>query len=133
MSSGVEPSAVAGGEFFIGSASEFEFSDPGWPDAKVLGGCGEDQVLGSAGGPEVAVVRDGAVSDQCLEDFAGDGTFEGTEDGSRGPALGEVSIAVSAGLRVVGEVGATRTHRDRGGAAQGREGSRAAGQGWHQR
>ena len=103
MSSGVEPGAVAGGEFVVGSSSEFKFADACWPDPEVLGCGGEREVLGSAGGPEVAVVGDGAVSGQCLEDLEGDGALEGTEDCFGGPALGKVSIAVGAGRGIVGQ------------------------------
>ena len=85
MSSGVEPGAVAGGEFVVGSSSEFEFTDACGPDPEVVGGGREGQVLGSAGGSEVAVVGDGAVSGQCLEDLEGDGAL-------RHPAAGGARI-----------------------------------------
>lgn len=49
------------GEVVVGSLSEFEFSDAGWPDIEVLGGGCEGEVLGSAGWAEVAVVGDCAV------------------------------------------------------------------------
>mgnify|MGYP003374519919 CR=1 FL=1 len=57
-----EPGAVAGGEFFVGSAAEFEFSDPCWPHSQVCGGCGQGEVLGSVGWAQVGVVGHGAVA-----------------------------------------------------------------------
>ena len=75
MSSGVEPGAVAGGEFVVGSSAEFEFADARRPYAQVGGGHGEGDVLGAPGRSQVGVVGHGAVPGQGAEDLAGDGAF----------------------------------------------------------
>lgn len=47
-SGGVESYSVAGGEFFVGLSSEFEFADAGGPYAEVVGGCRQGEVLGAS-------------------------------------------------------------------------------------
>jgi hypothetical protein len=42
----------------------------------MVGDGGEGEVFGLPGGPQVAVVVDGAGAGEVSEDFAGDGSFE---------------------------------------------------------
>lgn len=58
------------GEVVVGSLAEFEFADSGWPDAEVLGGRGEGEVLRASGRAEVFVVGDDAMPGERLEDLS---------------------------------------------------------------
>ena len=76
----VEPGAVAGGEFGVGSASEFEFADPAGHTPRCVAAAVRVR-SGSSGRSQIRVVGDGAVPGEGLEDLAGDGAFQGAEDG----------------------------------------------------
>lgn len=80
----------------------------------MLCGC-EGEGLGSAGWSEVAVVGDGVVAGERLEDLACDGAFEGAENGADRPALLEMPVAAS---REAVSVGAARGDRDRCGSVK---------------
>src|SRR6476620_5346529 len=77
MSSGVEPFAVAAGQLVVGSASELEFADAGWPHPQVGGGGGEGEVLGAPGRSQVGVVWGGSLPGEGVEDLPSHSSFEG--------------------------------------------------------
>lgn len=76
---GGEPGAVAGGEVLVGSSSEFEFADSGWPYPEVVCASGQGEVLGSATQAQVGVVGDSDMTGEGMKDLAGDGAFEDAE------------------------------------------------------
>lgn len=87
----------------VRASAEFEFADAGGPDAEVVGGGGEGEVLGAASWSQVAVVGHDAVAGEGLEELAGDGTFQRAQDGVNRPAFVQVAVAVGAGCWVVGQ------------------------------
>jgi hypothetical protein len=82
--------------------SAFQARDGDERDAEMVGDVGEGEVFGLPGGPQIAVVVDGAGPGELSLDFAGDGAFEQPQNLFFGAVFGPLVLDVVASLWVAG-------------------------------
>ena len=93
---------VVSGQVVVALVSAFEPRDGDQRDAEVVGDDGEGDVLSLPGRPKVSGVVDRTGPGEESEDFAGDGSFEHSQDLFLGAAFGSLVLDVVAGSWVAG-------------------------------